>query len=571
MKKRIFNKLITFIITLTLFFSFCEPIRVYASTIAGEDIISELKDVDLSVYENAGKVDVIYLSEKDFGTENYSLTLYVYNPSKTRIVKNSESNVVNLACEFDNNNKALNYANFRLKYISSLEDNSIYKFSIVDNNNTLKRCFSMQNFVTGVRCYNIAGVQLQFANEDKAIDYAIKDEYRYYISGDKELKVDVVETIEVELNSVWYRTESASEKYHQNQVNSVYFSVPSHYFEKGYVLNGVKCEWYEYKTKPIIVLENQEKYNVLKDYVGVDIGDYKNFIPTLTAGEGKRPIDAFYIYFYDWSYNISYDSYYPSDVSVSNPSTKLHYLFSTNAQPYSKFQVTSEKLKNAIYSYYSVFDKEFYYVGNRRISADLFESEVDAGRIMGKNEKTISLDNTFDLLNYKDTNTWWERFADYGFLGLFMENEPSRVNLSPIHVVDIANDFSDMTKVGYNLLMAERFVNDFYTYTLDKIKEPVPKTTCLLRFANTDYYSQPLDNDDGYIAQETVFLDFDVITLNFLDGDKEVVVPVVSSPIDVISDITPPVDYESWLKYAVLGLVLCVAGLCIYNLFKKNR
>ena len=71
----------------------------------------------------------------------------------------------------------------------------------------------------------------------------------------------------------------------------------------------------------------------------------------------------------------------------------------------------------------------------------------------------------------------------------------------------------------------------------------------LFRFANTDYYAAPafrsgysgsINDTDTYVAQQTVFLDFDIIDLTFNKDGVYTVIPVVASPTDVIKDFDPP-------------------------------
>ena len=86
----------------------------------------------------------------------------------------------------------------------------------------------------------------------------------------------------------------------------------------------------------------------------------------------------------------------------------------------------------------------------------------------------------------------------------------------------------------------------------------------LFRFANTDYLSraagywldrngdEKLTNDErifedqtqAYVCSETVFLNFDIISLTFNDNGEYRVFPVVSDPIDVVGDIESPADSE---------------------------
>ena len=54
------------------------------------------------------------------------------------------------------------------------------------------------------------------------------------------------------------------------------------------------------------------------------------------------------------------------------------------------------------------------------------------------------------------------------------------------------------------------------------------------------------DSDtNGYLAEEAVYLGLDLIQMEWDDGEKRVVIPIVSSPIDVVADGTPPVHTTS--------------------------
>ena len=69
-------------------------------------------------------------------------------------------------------------------------------------------------------------------------------------------------------------------------------------------------------------------------------------------------------------------------------------------------------------------------------------------------------------------------------------------------------------------------------------------------------------NPDTYVAQETVFLDFDIIELTFNRNGSQWVIPVVSSPQDFINSVTAPQKEIRWWKI-VLAVVLLILLLML--------
>ena len=108
------------------------------------------------------------------------------------------------------------------------------------------------------------------------------------------------------------------------------------------------------------------------------------------------------------------------------------------------------------------------------------------------------------------------------------------------------------------------------------------KTVFVFRFSQTEYYSRSLEvgyyrttfpvQNSGWVfnytthptgyAQSTVFLNFDIIELTFLKDGVFTVIPAVSDPIDIYSDIeVPKVEnpgLPDWVKYLFMALALIV-------------
>ena len=103
----------------------------------------------------------------------------------------------------------------------------------------------------------------------------------------------------------------------------------------------------------------------------------------------------------------------------------------------------------------------------------------------------------------------------------------------------------------------------------------------LFRFAQSDYYSLPVDivtirnwtidkKESGqvYMAQESVFLNFDIIQLTFNKDGILTIIPVVASPIDIVSDITPPPFIDDGIPWWQKLLAIIILILIIFLLLK---
>lgn len=148
-------------------------------------------------------------------------------------------------------------------------------------------------------------------------------------------------------------------------------------------------------------------------------------------------------------------------------------------------------------------------------------------------------------------------------------------------------DYSPIVTVseGDLYLSVDEFSKKYYVNVNDvaKFKDEARKAynsgevPMLLRFAVTDYYSSSAYFEkageifeygkfgfNGYVAQETVFLDFDVLSLGFMDEENgyiETLIPVVAEPIDIINGLTPPdslVEDEEWYQKLVALILLII-------------
>ena len=76
----------------------------------------------------------------------------------------------------------------------------------------------------------------------------------------------------------------------------------------------------------------------------------------------------------------------------------------------------------------------------------------------------------------------------------------------------------------------------------------------------------------GYVWQEPIYLDFDIISLTYEKAGVNTVIPVVSNPIDIIAGIEPPSnslipEFENWWKTTMTDFLTSLFGTIAIALF----
>lgn len=515
---------------------------------------------------------------------NYGLYFYIYNPKATNIASTSKLNKVQLAVSWVNG-KASDYEKYALKFCNKSNEatnkNMFYKYQLVDHKSSDGKTF-LQKLNKDARSYDISGIELLTFGANSATEYNVSSSYVYtgYAAGYGGVNSTLtcnrssLETITLNVNPINYRTGiSAEGAGHQNDVNSVYFGVGNEYFDSYGGLQKIKAEWWEYKTSPIFVTTNSNLHTSLMPYMGENVPLYNSSIgwqvydnPTYGPAATGFPIAS------SLNYNGKNGSTFGDRIN------KLSYIFKVDnfASP-GKVDVSSSMLKNYIYSYNKGIMLP---IKDGNISSDLFLDAVDSGRTKGYNCLDINADDTFDLLSYDSTDpSLWQKFRDFGLsFGKNVITGEDYFDLSPIYIVSDSDLVGTDESISSNLLISLSEVADFKSYY--NSQKANDSKVVLFRFANTDYYSKPLTAVDVskvlgvevgnpkdnilYMAQESVFFDFDVIQLTFNANGSYTVIPAVSSPTDVINSITSPLDIIknkdwSWL----LGLILIIIFLLL--------
>lgn len=405
-------------------------------------------------------------------------------------------------------------------------------------------------------------------------------------------------------STYWRSESSGEGVFHQNQINTVYFAVDNYFFETYGTLQKIKAEWYEFQTKDVFVINTAASDDEDVGDVGkVAFEFFKNHLGEYYPGEmgsvyvdpedvGKERVFGMTSYFDDM--NIFDDIHWTVDWGINASGRKVNYaevinymywLFETQQEiteydpNYSETEIggiSSNEFEDYMYEYNKSYDSGYLPVKDGKISADLFEQDIPHFRKVSngsglvqsgfKGKSSYNFDAEIDIKTFQswtESNptfaTKWKYYGLWNAIwGKDMPTDSGRT-VAPIQLItgdDVANkkpaDIAYEYMVNYNDV---GHLTEFITQS-----ELENKTVVLFRFAQTDYYCEPAylirypsvadkaagDNfidffqGGAYRAKQTVFFDFDIISLTFFDGEDMTVISAVSSPIDIINPITPP-------------------------------
>ena len=264
------------------------------------------------------------------------------------------------------------------------------------------------------------------------------------------------------------------------------------------------------------------------------------------------------------------------------------------------YRVTSDKVKEYMNTYSSNFYTQDKILG--KYASGLFADSIDVDRLQFL-DANAQRDSNGNFLTDENGNIVWKQNATSGLVKMnYYVDDKYNVGNSFFNPDNWWNRFwygpqyeeltySPMVVIseGDIYLSDEDFSEKYYVNLSDakKIKSEAEKAyknnerPVLLRFAVTDYYASTalfekaeetnLGNFsfNGYVAQETVFLDFDVLSFGFQDenGYTETVIPVVAEPIDIINGLTPPddlVEDQEWYQKLVALILFVIVLFAIY-------
>lgn len=520
---------------------------------------------------------------------DFGLYVYVYNPKGLKFDTESVLNQVQFAIT---NETDSTYTKYPLKFLNMSKkadyEGLFYKFKVFLSDEQKKDILGKVN--SSNRVYKVSGIELLTKGDVNATEYAVNTTYSYsgYAKGygsneqaESTLKVtsEGLETLSLEVYPTVYRPEGTNGKdeYTQDSLHSVYFSVPNKVIEQYGLMSAVHATWLNAVIYPALVTGNQEAYNAINGYLGSVVGvnnsalEYAYFgAHHTTSHMGTSAISNLGGYCYNlpnaWSSN-----YVSPDVRLE----VLYMLFNAGSGTDSAdhYRVKSEDIMAKLAESAGKFGGELV---NGKYAACMFESVDDKFT-----EVNIQAEDKFSLTSEIVDKSWWDEL--WGLSGNVTSIAFDGIKaIYPVTDSDIAGTDEEVSE---RLFISSADVADFKQFYN---AEKEDKTVYLFRYQVNDYRAEEatlfkkgsvlgvpswkITDTNAYFFKETVNLDFDIIDVTFSTGETETVIPVVSSPIDVIPDATAPVYTESdeepaWLKWlkAVVAAVIIVVILVIFG------
>lgn len=640
MKLTVRHRLLVLLIALAMVFGtvfMAVPNIAYAAELLSYDSTNVLDDLKSSSnngeafdlndypYDESKDIQVINFVEYCYSYKanmrgNYGLYVYVYNPKGLNLSTNSKSNKIQMAVSYDEDGNPNDYAKFDLQFLSKSEEvnykNLFFKFKVIDRK--VNGTTFVERVNSNERRYDVSGIELMTYGADNATEYPVNGTFKFtgYAQGygpqssaksTLQSKVEYLESVTLDVKHTFYRTKtSVKGAGYQNQLDTVYFAVPKRFFDTYGKLQRIKAEWYEYKTKDIVVISNQDFYDKAYTWLGKQTGDFDQFGMTIYNEDiyyslGQNAGDAgggMNMAAWGWNLGSGY---------LHVPAPALYYLFKVNDiseyDPYADIVSIGGVESNALYEYIKNYDKTFNKgtlpIKEGTISADLFADDIDDYRKMdtefGKIQYGYSyydFDADVDLQklsSWQEGNpSFWDNWINWGLWDAIFGGVPSEESrtVSPIYTLKAEDLNGTNEEIADRLLISSHDVSSLRSYYNDAVtvngKDDEERVVVLFRFATSDYYSAAVDimeldkgflwsdkhtSGQAYRAWESVFLDFDIIQLTFNKDGVYKVIPVVSNPIDVVNAITPPVQMPSELDWWEILLAILLLILLIVILF----
>lgn len=452
--------------------------------------------------------------------DQFGLYFYVYNPSGDKIIDGMHSVELSVADDF--------YGKYLLKVIDVSDDNRFIKFRLLAS-------LSVYSLIkSDKRVYNLSGLEIE-TKAGGIRDFVIGGTFTFTGSQydySLECKTDVLQTIELDLHSTFYRLDTSDKgEYYQSQLDAVYFSLDNWLMKKYGEVYSIQGKYTEQLFTTFV--SRVPYFTNLEQCVasGLTAREYYNC--------GMNPLNIYPcavsrddLIFYDYRWNWGMDP-------------NITFLTAIFYRPDENSFVTAEE-KLAFADKYDMWTKsEIYWLQDPEKNYRFRPRYCNFD---------ITINDSFELLSFYSNHEWYEKCFEYGLFtgifGIFEDDEIRNIEaIVPVTKSDLPSDNFDLSK---DFLIDENDVDDFREYVSSADENG--KTTYLFRFKTQDYLSVPMAYHDSnnvasvlsnsYYTEEIAYHNFDILSITFRDEDgRFTILPSVSDPIDIVADSTPPVNY----------------------------
>lgn len=556
-------------ILIFVFLLCCPPVGVFAAKVPPLDTSDVMEDLeglklgnvafDEAAYplddwtlEGGCKHYVLGIYEYGWGTELYSLYIYVYNPDAGNVDHDYGGTYIGTLWAHSNSVYNPRYSwEIHPEIVDQSEDGRFLKLKVDGSvaaqalNRASKRIYSVGLVTWYTQQSSYAGpdgLYYDITLEAEAGGYG----QNYIFTQTGAASYQTGETISLDVYPSMYKMDfSPKGNYWHQMIYTAYFTIPKKYVENYDAMTGIEATWEEYHTAPLVVTEDDALLSVLTAMAEDKALDDKLLMGQINHDYGSilseyfvitnlitSEIDAFNasdtINAIGLNRNIRGDIF-PSD--NGDIYGKQHHRFDTVL----KVSDMNDFFIPTIGRYY---DTDGDGIGDL---AATFQNTVDEDRLLGKNTYSFTCKDILSVDKRFDDNwlrNWWNG-------KWYPDSNDVEATLPPFYYLKD----SDMT--GYsrtimneNLFIGERFWGAFYDeYAKAKL---TGDQVVLFRFALRDYYSAPARYIDGEtysaygytpncaLSYGTAFLDFDIIKLTFSDDAVAYEFNVDADPIDFV-------------------------------------
>ena len=563
-----------------------------SSTIGGEEF--DLKKYGFNAFKETQVLSLVEYCYSFYQNlqDNYGLYIYLYNPKGLNFEANHVLNSVQLCY---GSSASTNYHKYPLRLLNystaANYERLFYKFKVVLTGEQKQEMLKELN--SSERVYRISGIELVQKGKQNATEFSVGTSYHYsgYAAGygsnadapnTLKCESEQAEVLTLNVYPTTYRPSgtNGTNNYTQDSLHSVYFAVPNDVIERYGAMSAVHAMWKNAVLAPALVTGNESAYDAILPYIGKSMNGHNEDLNYMYMGGWKMTtatgMGSITTHSYGYSYNLkknwpgnfTYHDKYGEDIDT------LYAMYYTGGGKDSadSYTVSSEDILSKLRASKNEFGGVLV---NGKYSANMFSSyDKDFTDV------TIEADETFSLTSQKISKSWWDKLWN-------LKGDVSTTvfdGIEAIHAVTEDDFAGTEEEICKRLYISQADFSHFKSYYE---QNKALCTTYLFRYQTSDYTAQEATllkqgkvlwsevwedvDSNAFFFQQTVNLDFDIIDVTFSNGSVDTVIPVVSNPIDVVPDATPPVYTHSdkepaWLKWlkiaivAILVIVLVIVG-----------